>query len=90
LSRFFGLEDKFGESSSRLTETPYYVVADHQHKKIVIAIRGTLSLEDTLTDLAARPVPMSVEDPELEGMEAHGGMLKAARDEIHLLRGIVL
>lgn len=68
--------------TNRLTEVPYFVAADHRHKKIVVAIRGTLSLADALTDLAAKPVPLA-DDPEnpgdLEGMEAHGGMVKAAR-----------
>ena len=90
----------------RLTEVPYFVAADHRHKKIVVAIRGTLSLADALTDLAAKPVPLA-DDPgrqkviflrkvslkthqtlsdtfadnpgDLEGMEAHGGMVRAAR-----------
>ena len=43
----------------RLTEVPYFVAADHRHKKIVVAIRGTLSLADALTDLAAKPVPLA-------------------------------
>ena len=105
----------------RLTEVPYFVAADHRHKKIVVAIRGTLSLADALTDLAAKPVPLAddpggnfvsfstirsavkqlrkflplslnrdqklsnpsnnvAENPgDLEGMEAHGGMVRAAR-----------
>lgn len=46
----------------RLTEVPYFVAADHRHKKIVVAIRGTLSLADALTDLAAKPVPLA-DDP---------------------------
>ena len=38
------------------------MAADHRHKKIVVAIRGTLSLADALTDLAAKPVPLA-DDP---------------------------
>ena len=41
---------------------PYFVAADHRHKKIVVAIRGTLSLADALTDLDAKPAPLA-DDP---------------------------
>ena len=46
----------------RLAEVPYFVAADHRHKKIVVAIRGTLSLADALTDLDAKPAPLA-DDP---------------------------
>ena len=36
-------------------ETPFLVVADTKLQKIVIAIRGTLSLADVMTDMVARP-----------------------------------
>jgi hypothetical protein len=35
--------------------SPYAVVLDHDWKSVVIVIRGTLSLDDALTDLTIRP-----------------------------------
>lgn len=37
---------------------PYAIVLDHEWKSIVIAIRGTLSLEDMLADITLRPVAL--------------------------------
>lgn len=39
-------------------ETPFLVVADQKLAKIVIAIRGTLSLADIMTDMVAKPVSL--------------------------------
>ena len=39
-------------------ETPFLVVADRKLQKIVIAIRGTLSLADIMTDMVARPISL--------------------------------
>ena len=39
-------------------ETPFMVVADTKVQKIVISIRGTLSLADLMTDMAAEPVSL--------------------------------
>ena len=63
---------------NKLMEVPYFVAADRRHKKIVVSIRGTLSLEDALTDLCATPGSMGDFDPNLEGYLAHTGMIKAA------------
>ena len=41
---------------------PYFVAADHRHRRIVVSIRGTLSVADALTDLAAKPVPLAEDD----------------------------
>merc|ERR1719219_1697960 len=39
-------------------ETPFLVVADRKLNKIVVAIRGTLSLADIMTDMVARPISL--------------------------------
>ena len=39
-------------------ETPFMIVADTKIQKIVITIRGTLSLADLMTDMAAEPVSL--------------------------------
>jgi len=41
----------------------YYVVRDRVRRKIVVAVRGTLSVGDTLTDLDATTVPIFIDDP---------------------------
>ena len=56
---------------------PYFVAVDHQTTSIVIAIRGTLSGHDALTDLAAVIDPISVEGLPI-GWTAHRGMLQSA------------
>ena len=37
----------------QIGETPFYVALDNKYKKVVICVRGTLSLQDVLTDLKA-------------------------------------
>ncbi|XP_046448702.1 diacylglycerol lipase-beta-like isoform X2 [Daphnia pulex] len=58
-------------------EVPYFVALDHQTSSIVVAIRGTLSGHDALTDLAAMTDPISVEGLPV-GWTAHRGMLQSA------------
>jgi len=63
---------------NKLAEVPYFVAVDHGYRQIVVSIRGTLSLEDTLTDLCAAPVIMDKQVDALKHFSVHGGMLKAA------------
>ncbi|NXG08491.1 DGLA lipase, partial [Sakesphorus luctuosus] len=42
-------------------ETPFYVAVDHDKKKVVISIRGTLSPKDALTDLTGNAERLPVE-----------------------------
>lgn len=66
---------------SGVVETPHAVVLDHVWKSVVIVIRGTLSLEDILTDLTIQPT--SLEDVgkaygfDGSNIYVHGGMLAA-------------
>ena len=70
-------------------ETPFMVVADTKVQKIVVCIRGTLSLADLMTDMAAEPVSLKailqrdLEDLELTPQEM--GNLEAldAKIEVH-------
>ncbi|CAN0394058.1 unnamed protein product, partial [Hapterophycus canaliculatus] len=43
---------------SGIAETPYCVLVDHAWRCVVVAIRGTMSLDDCLCDLQADPVRM--------------------------------
>ncbi len=38
---------------------PFAVVLDHEKQLVVVAIRGTLSLEDCITDVICEPVSVS-------------------------------
>ncbi|CAG2189019.1 DAGL [Mytilus edulis] len=58
-------------------ETPFYVALDHKHKKVIICIRGTLSLQDVLTDLKADAEILPL-DPIKEDWVGHKGMVHAA------------
>jgi sn1-specific diacylglycerol lipase len=57
---------------------PYAIVLDHEWKSIVIAIRGTLSLEDMLADLTLRPIELETIGQECgfdgKGRYCHAGI----------------
>lgn len=53
------------------------MAVDHRTFSIVVAIRGTLSGHDALTDLSAVTDPISVEGLPV-GWTAHKGMLQSA------------
>lgn len=64
------------------THKPYAIFLDHDKKWVVISIRGTLSLEDCVTDAICEPVELK-EAGEQYGFDgenrwAHGGMLIGA------------
>ncbi|KAL5010448.1 hypothetical protein ScPMuIL_012753 [Solemya velum] len=46
-----------------IEETPFYVALDHRYKKVVICVRGTLSLQDILTDLKADAETLPLDPP---------------------------
>ncbi|XP_076687262.1 inactivation no afterpotential E isoform X1 [Andrena cerasifolii] len=60
-----------------VSETPFYVALDYTRKKVVVSIRGTLSMEDVLTDLngEAEVLPLS---PPRDDWLGHKGMVQAA------------
>lgn len=55
---------------------PFYVCIDDVTKSVIIAVRGTLSLEDILTDLVVERAPVYVGG--VEG-HVHTGMLQSAK-----------
>jgi pimeloyl-ACP methyl ester carboxylesterase len=57
----------------------HFVALDHEAKAVVLTIRGTLGIEDLLTDLKCDYAPMKWHGQE---WTAHGGMLKCAEDLI--------
>nr|XP_020442973.1 sn1-specific diacylglycerol lipase beta [Monopterus albus] len=62
---------------NEIYEIPFFVALDHKREAIVVAVRGTLSLRDVLTDLSAE-----CENLPIEGVSgpcyAHKGIYQAA------------
>ncbi|XP_049573661.1 diacylglycerol lipase-alpha isoform X1 [Syngnathus scovelli] len=58
-------------------ETPFFVAVDHEKKKVVISIRGTLSLKDALTDLSGDSERLPVEEQQGTWL-GHKGMVYSA------------
>lgn len=62
---------------NQIFEIPFFVALDHKREAVLVAIRGTLSLRDVLTDLSTE-----CEDLPIEGVSgtcyAHKGMSQAA------------
>jgi sn1-specific diacylglycerol lipase len=65
---------------------PYGIVIDRTQQSVVVAIRGTFSLEAMVTDLNIRPEPLdrhsgkyaTLADDQLKGEYCHSGMLQCA------------
>ncbi|KAM4524045.1 diacylglycerol lipase-beta [Odontesthes bonariensis] len=62
---------------NQIFEIPFFVALDHKREAVLVAVRGTLSLKDVLTDLSAE-----CENLPVEGVSgacyAHKGMSQAA------------
>lgn len=61
----------------------YYVVADHAQRALVVAVRGSMSLQDVVTDAYAVPTPL--DEHGLPGVFTHSGFAAAAtwlRDDL--------
>jgi hypothetical protein len=75
------------EWESKTHRPSYFIVRDTKHKKLVLAIRGTLSARDVLTDLCATGESF---ETGCEGKHrAHHGMLESARGVAKETRDIV-
>ncbi|XP_023053516.2 sn1-specific diacylglycerol lipase beta isoform X2 [Piliocolobus tephrosceles] len=59
-------------------ELPFIVALDHRKESVVVAVRGTMSLQDVLTDLSAESEVLDVEC-EVQDRLAHKGISQAAR-----------
>ncbi|XP_058798543.1 diacylglycerol lipase-alpha isoform X1 [Phymastichus coffea] len=58
-------------------ETPFFVALDYTKKKVVVSIRGTLSMKDVMTDLNAEAEVLPLSPPR-EDWFGHKGMVQAA------------
>lgn len=66
----------YADYHNSIFEIPFYVAIDKAKQSVVVAIRGTLSLKDAITDLDADCECLSFEG--LTGCVAHKGILQAA------------
>ncbi|XP_020655262.3 diacylglycerol lipase-beta isoform X1 [Pogona vitticeps] len=62
---------------NKIFEIPFFVALDHKKEAIVVAVRGTLSFEDVLTDLSADTENLTLENV-LENGLVHKGITQAA------------
>ncbi|KAG7261744.1 hypothetical protein CRUP_021353 [Coryphaenoides rupestris] len=63
---------------NQIYEIPFFVALDHKREAILVAVRGTLSLKDVLTDLSADCENLPV-DGVFGTTYAHKGISQAAR-----------
>lgn len=62
---------------NQIYEIPFFVALDHQREAVLVAVRGTLSLKDVLTDLSAECDNLPLEGV-LGACYAHKGICQAA------------
>ncbi|XP_011501832.1 PREDICTED: sn1-specific diacylglycerol lipase alpha [Ceratosolen solmsi marchali] len=58
-------------------ETPFFVALDYTKRKVVVSIRGTLSMKDVMTDLNAEGEVLPLSPPRDDWL-GHKGMVQAA------------
>lgn len=73
---------EYAQFGVAVEQNPYCITVDHEWKSVVLTIRGTLSLEDAVTDLSIRPASLSELGERCsfdgEGEYCHEGMLVSA------------
>ena len=81
-----GLEDSdlvYAQLNCSYRETPYCIVLDHRWKTVVLAIRGTLSIEDCIVDVLVDPESLEGLGAEYgfdgQGQACHSGALDETR-----------
>ncbi|XP_036279598.1 diacylglycerol lipase-beta isoform X1 [Pipistrellus kuhlii] len=62
----------------KVYELPFLVALDHKKECVVVAVRGTMSLQDILTDLSAETENLDL-GCDLQDCGAHKGMTQAAK-----------
>ncbi|GIY40342.1 diacylglycerol lipase-alpha [Caerostris darwini] len=77
LCRAYNMEIIFTTYHVEVGETPFFVALDHEKRSVVISIRGTLSLQDVITDLNAEADQLPTE-PLHDDWLGHKGMIQAA------------
>lgn len=49
----------YASFENNVFQTPFFIGLDHGERCIVVAIRGTMSLRDAITDLSAEAIPLN-------------------------------
>ena len=71
---------------SSFNENPYCILVDHETQAVVVAIRGTFSLEDCVTDVLLEPRSLEALGEEFgfadiaKDQHCHGGVIACARN----------
>ncbi|KAL4705773.1 hypothetical protein ACJJTC_006554 [Scirpophaga incertulas] len=73
---------------NHIFEVPFYVIAEHDRKRIVVTIRGSHSIEDMFTDLTSPAVKFEA-DGLPENSFAHKGMVLSTEKTIEQLMPIL-
>jgi len=66
----------YANFSNKLYQTPYFIAIDNEKHAIIISVRGTLSLEDCLTDVTASEDRFTIDAVDFY---SHKGILQAAQ-----------
>ncbi|KAF2901647.1 hypothetical protein ILUMI_04542, partial [Ignelater luminosus] len=77
LSELGNIEVIYATYHVDIGKTPFFIALDYDREKIVISIRGTLSMKDILTDLNAEAETIPAE-PIKDDWLGHKGMVSAA------------
>lgn len=83
-----GLKDDaiiYASFANEPLRVPFFVAADHETSSVVVAVRGTLSWSDILTDIDAGADAVAAPGLPTDWM-AHKGMLRAARTVVDALQ----
>ena len=82
LKAISGLQDEdivYASFKESIEAPPYFIALDHDWKSVVLSIRGTLSLESTIADIAMNPIELTDLGREFgfngAGQYCHSGML---------------
>lgn len=62
---------------NKIYEVPFYVAVDHDRQAVIVSIRGSLSMEDAMTDLTGQQEELNIEG--VGTCYAHKGILRCAR-----------
>eukprot|EP00891_Asterochloris_glomerata_P004182 jgi/Astpho2/4182/Aster-x1205 len=93
----------WSHDNTALTHIPYMICLDRKLKKIILALRGTMTVADLVTDAVCHPEPLDSWLPDevvelnerLRNAFGHGGMVSAAEnifrdlDENGILRTLI-
>jgi hypothetical protein len=74
----------YAQFTNSFSYVPYCILLDHETASVVVSVRGTLSLEDLVTDVMIDPEPLEALGQEF-GFDAtnqycHGGVVACARN----------